>query len=56
MTKLYYCTCRCGCTTIIAGKDNDGCTYCMEDEHHKVELESSGIKFPHQFNPFTEVN
>jgi len=55
MTKLYYCGCRCGCTTIIAGRDHEGCTYCMEDEHHKVDLEASGIKFPLQFNPLTEI-
>ena len=49
MPKLYYCACRCGCTTVIFATDNQGCTYCMEN--HKPE--QTGLK--PQFNPFTEV-
>jgi len=28
--KLYYCSCRCGCTSIIASELHKGCTFCRE--------------------------
>jgi len=26
--KLFYCSCRCGCTTVIASELLKGCTFC----------------------------
>ena len=54
--KLYYCGCRCGCTTIIAGNDNLGCTFCLNDTTHILGLVRDGIDEAHQFNPLTGVD
>jgi len=53
--KLYWCGCRCGCSTVIVSEDNAGCTFCMEDNGHKRMLLQSKINLEHQFNPLTEV-
>ena len=55
MTNLYYCACRCGCTVVLAGKDNPGCTFCMEDNAHKRQFLKDGIDLKNQFNPMTAI-
>jgi len=52
---LYYCGCRCGCTTVIADKDNKGCTYCMEDKKHLLDMEIFCGNLEFQFNPLTRI-
>ena len=55
MTELFYCTCRCGCTTVIAGMYNPGCKFCMNDQEHRKALKIIGINKANQFNPFTVI-
>lgn len=52
--KLYWCGCRCGCSVVIVGEDNQGCTFCMDSKEHKKDLAKRGI-IKYQFNPLMEV-